>query len=213
MKALNTVLIIAVFTLFSGFITACTQEENQTDETNTVKIDEVVTEPVVSSTTPEVEINAVVEPKAVVSTYSKLMENAAYKAYFDIKTDMTKEEVDTVLGAGIAGEKDSFAAHLDPFTYEKDGIQIWISYNQGKVASKGIADITDWDVVVSKDDFLKLKNGLSYDDVKIILGEGQLTNESAGSQTYFWNIKTGYQNIRITFKDGVVSYISDMNMD
>lgn len=188
-------------------------------ENENIKISPVTNETADVNMDLNVEVTPVVEEieTELVSTYDLLLENLAYKAFMEVKMGATKEEVDALLGEGVAGEKDSFDTSVDPYTYEKDGVSIWISYKDGAVVKKGTKENKDWATAISKEDFAKITEGMTYDEVKMILGEGQITNDavlsSGTTTTYFWNIKSGYQNITIKFKDGKVSNISNMNMN
>ena len=193
-----------------------TSEAQSATTTATVTGTATVAEP--AATSADTNIPA---PAEGASTVSMLDSNTGYLAYLNLKIDATKEEVEASLGAGKKMETSTFdGAGAEKFEYDKDGQLIWLIFRDGKLISKSTKEITAWSAPITGDQFAQIKNDMTLDEVIALLGPGQLINEdhsyeqSLGeiSKTWFWNVKTGYQNITLIFKNDKVSYISDMNM-
>ncbi len=206
-------LIALSLVVFSACGAKITNENVQiTPETNNQNEQSTIPE---ENTLPEPD-NANEQEEAVSSTYNLLLENPAYKSFLNLKVGDSKESVEKILGEGKALEKDPFDTSVEPYEYTKDGTIIWINYKDNALVKRAIKENKEWTATITKEDFAKIKEGMTYEEIKAILGEGQITSESSSSSgtttTYFWNIKAGYQNITIKFKDGVSTLISNMNM-
>ena len=63
------------------------------------------------------------------------------------------------------------------------------------------------DAKVTMDKYNKINNGMTYDQVKAILGEGQLSSQSlivnVKDEIYSW-INTDGSNMQVTFQNGKV---------
>ncbi|MDX9970347.1 MAG: DUF3862 domain-containing protein [Candidatus Gracilibacteria bacterium] len=213
MKTKNLKFILPALSLlvFSACGAKITNENVQiTPETNSQN--EEVSNPVEE----QVNVDENTQEQSTTSTYNLLLENTAYKAFTSLKMGDSKDTVEKLLGEGKALEKDPFDTSVEPYEYTKDGSIIWINYKDGALVKRAIKENKDWSSAISKEDFAKIKEGMTYEEVKAVLGEGQITSESSSSSgttiTYFWNIKSGYQNVTIKFKDGISTLISNMNM-
>ena len=198
---------ILALTLITTFVlTACSAKE---EKPNVEGQTETKTD--VSAEIQEIDFSA--GATEVVSTYDLLLTDSAYAPYISLSLGMNKDEVDSILGVeGIEREKDSFDPSAERYTYIIDSTEIWLSFKDSLLSKRAIQDSTDWSVAISKEDFAKITEGMEYEEVKNIIGEGQLISEEKGKSSYFWNVKTASQNVRIMFRDNKVSFVSGLNM-
>lgn len=133
----------------------------------------------------------------------------SYDKFMQIEMGMTYDQVKAILGDGTE-ESSTGDGDLKTITYRwqnSGGSNLSITLQGGKVINKTQAFLQSMDAKVTMDKYNQIKNGMSYDQVKGILGDGQLTSLSvildSKSEIYEW-INAGGANINVTFNNGVV---------
>lgn len=133
----------------------------------------------------------------------------SYDKFMKVSMGMTYEQVKSILGAGTedssSGSGDTKAVS---YTWKNDdGGNISVMLQGDKVTNKAQADLQSMDAKVTLDKYNKIKNGMTYDQAKTILGEGQLTSETeimgTKDQIYDW-INFDGANMNVTFENGKV---------
>lgn len=73
---------------------------------------------------------------------------------------------------------------------------------------------------ITLEKFNKIENGMNYDQVKKIIGcdgsllsEAQITDDSIGSQMYYWYGKDGISNANFTFIEGKLKGKAQIGLD
>lgn len=126
-----------------------------------------------------------------------------------ITMGMTYDQVKKVLGDGT---EDSSSGDGDEKTVtyswkNDDGSNITVEVQGNKVVTKAQAMLQSMDAKVTMDKYNKINNGMTYDQVKAILGEGQLTSQTemlgTKDEIYEWTNSDG-SNMNVTFQDGKV---------
>ncbi|WP_129582302.1 hypothetical protein [Miniphocaeibacter massiliensis] len=132
-----------------------------------------------------------------------------------LKKDMKKEEVDSILG-----EKGKETLKSKRSTiYEYYG-KVQVTFRDDKLCGKNQSDLITSFVNASNHLSLKMfeqvKEGMSVDEVKDILGDGVLTSEdylnnfTTSAYVYYGEDNT---NIRISFNDGVVAIKTQLGLE
>lgn len=132
-----------------------------------------------------------------------------YENFAKLKLDMSYDDAKGVMGGDGNETSSSKSGSYESKTYQwKDGSKrISARFRNGKLANRSQYGLTDSDgkADINQAKFNEVKTGMSYDDVKKILGEGELTSESKildrVSQSYTWK-GPKYSNIRATFSKG-----------
>lgn len=129
--------------------------------------------------------------------------------FMQVQMGMTYDQVKGILGDGTeessVGDGDAKAV-----TYSwknNDASNISIEIQGGKVVNKTQAMLQSMNSGATLDKYNQINNGITYEQVKHILGEGELVSqtdiEGAKSEMYEW-INVGGANMNITFQDGKV---------
>ena len=132
-----------------------------------------------------------------------------YDNFSKLKLDMSYDEAKAVMGGDGNETSSSKSGSYESKTFQwKDGSKrISARFRNGKLASRNQYGLTDSDgkADINQAKFNEVKTGMSYDDVKKILGEGELQSESKilenVSQSYIWK-GPKYSNIRASFRKG-----------
>ncbi|MCM8901330.1 DUF3862 domain-containing protein [Caldicoprobacter algeriensis] len=126
-----------------------------------------------------------------------------------IKMGMTYEEVKAILGEGTE-DSSSGEGELKTVSYSwanSDGSNISVILQGGKVITKAQAGLQSMDARVTMEKYNKIQNGMTYEEVEAILGEGQLISESQimdqRTEIYTW-INSDGSNMNVTFQNGKV---------
>ena len=150
------------------------------------------------------------KPKIVEKKYS-------YEKFLKIEMGMTYDQVKAILGDGTE-ESSTGDGDAKTVTYRwqnSDGSNLSITLQGGKVINKTQAFLQSMDAKVTMDKYNQVKNGMSYDQVKGILGDGQLTSLSiildSKTEIYEW-INAGGANMNVTFNNGVVESKAQMEL-
>lgn len=129
-----------------------------------------------------------------------------YDAFSKLKLDMTYDEAKGVMGADGDETSSTKSGNYESKSYQwKDGSKrISARFRNGKLASRNQYGLTDSDgkADISQAKFNEVKTGMSYEEVKKVLGEGEMSSESKildrVSTTYVWK-GPKYSSIRATF--------------
>ena len=132
-----------------------------------------------------------------------------YENFSKLKLEMSYDEAKGVMGGDGDETSSSKSGSYESKTYQwKDGSKrISARFRNGKLANRNQYGLTDSDgkASISQAKFNEVKTGMTYDDVKKILGDGELTSESKildrTSASYVWK-GPKYSNIRATFSKG-----------
>ncbi|WP_125152368.1 DUF3862 domain-containing protein [Clostridium rectalis] len=140
-----------------------------------------------------------------------------YDNFIKIKMGSTLQEAIAILGEGKE-QSSSEISGIKTVMYNWNGIGISnmnITIQNGKVTGKSQVGLKKMDANVSLEKYNKLKNGMSYDEVKAILGEGQILSQSkvmnSESIIYSWMNKNG-SNLNCTFSNGKLLSKAQFNL-
>ena len=142
--------------------------------------------------------------------------------YEKLKLDMSYDDVKGVMGSG--GEETSSSGSGDNeyknYRWKDDNKNMYVSFRNDKATSIRYSGYPSAgaprDADLSKDKYDKIKNGMSYSDVKEIIGsDGILTSSSKSSssesKSYTWRGEK-YSSVRATFRNGELSSKSQSNV-
>jgi len=141
---------------------------------------------------------------------SKIAEKKySYEKFLKIEMGMTYDQVKAILGDGTE-ESSTGDGDQKTVTYRwqnSGGSNISVMIQGGVVTNKAQAFLQGMNSKVTLDMYNKVENGMSYDQVKNILGDGQLTSQSSlldtKSEIYSW-INSDGSNMNVTFTNGAV---------
>lgn len=143
------------------------------------------------------------EPKKDNKKYS-------FDKFMQVQMGMTYDQVKAILGDGTE-ESSSSIGDIKTVAYSwknSDGSNISVMLQGDKVSTKAQAFLQKMDAKVTMDKYNKINNGMTYDQVKEILGEGQLMSQTQIMDTkgemYSW-INSGGSNMNVTFQNGEVN--------
>lgn len=127
--------------------------------------------------------------------------------FMKIKMGMTYDQVQKILGEGDEeSSSGNFSDRRADYKWENsDETGIYISFLNNKVIDKSQVDLESKNAKVTKSMYDKLKTNMTYNEVKSILGEGELSykskEEDYSAETYIWtNEDENYLNVN--FIDG-----------
>ncbi|NNE98015.1 MAG: DUF3862 domain-containing protein [Pyrinomonadaceae bacterium] len=135
-----------------------------------------------------------------------------YENFSKLKFDMSYDEAKGVMGGDGNETSSSKSGSYESKSYQwKDGRKsVRARFRNGKLASRSQTGLTDSDgkADISQAKFNEVKTGMSYDEAKKILGEGELVSESRIASTtltsYIWK-GPKYSSIRASFKNDELS--------
>lgn len=129
--------------------------------------------------------------------------------FMQVSMGMTYDQVKAVLGDGTE-ESSSGDGDTKTISYawkNSDGSNISVMLQGNKVVTKAQAFLQGMDAKVTMDKYNKINNGMTYDQVKSILGDGQLASQSLimniKDEIYSW-INADGSNMNVTFQGGKV---------
>lgn len=142
------------------------------------------------------------KPKIAEKKYS-------YDKFMQIEMGMTYDQVKAILGDGTE-ESSSGEGDQKTVSYRwqnGDSSNLSVMIQGGVVTNKAQAFLQSMDAKVTMAKYNQINNGMSYNQVKNILGEGQLASQSSlldtKSEIYEW-INAGGSNMNVTFTNGAV---------
>lgn len=140
-----------------------------------------------------------------------------YENFINIKMGQSYDEVKAILGEGKEISS-SEVAEIKTVMYEWKGSGMGnmnITFQGGKVTIKAQAFLKNNDAKITMDLYNKIENGMTYDKVKSILGEGELSSETqimdSNSKTYSYINKDG-ANANFTFTGDSMSMKAQFNL-
>lgn len=129
--------------------------------------------------------------------------------FMQVQMGMSYDQVKGILGDGQE-QSSTGDGEFKTISYtwqNSDGSNISIMLQGGKVSNKAQAFLQRMDAKVTMDKYNKINNGMSYDQVKQILGEGQLMSQTellgTKSEIYTW-INSNGSNMNVTLQNGNV---------
>lgn len=141
----------------------------------------------------------------------------SYDNFLNIKMGMSYDDVKNILGDGIEISCSEFSGNKTTiYEYDGKGISnITITLNNNSVTSKTQLGLKSNNSNISLTDYNKVKNGMSYDKVKELIGEGQLTTESSimDSTSYIYSyINKDGSNANFTFDNSGLTMKAQYNL-
>lgn len=127
--------------------------------------------------------------------------------YLQVTMGMSYEDVKKILGDGIEqASVDAAGTNTKAYGWQNDdGTNMMVTLQNDKVTSKAQAGLGKNDAKVTLDKYNQIKEGMTVEEVKGILGEGQETSytEMVGTkiEMYSW-INFDGANMNATFQDG-----------
>jgi len=143
------------------------------------------------------------------TTSSSGSADVSYDNFNKLKFDMSYDEAKAVMGGDGNETSSTKSGNYESKSYQwkDDRKSVRARFRNGKLASRSQTGLTDSDgkADISQAKFNEIKTGMSYDEAKKVLGEGELTSESKLLNTtltsYTWK-GPKYSSIRISFKNG-----------
>ncbi|OPJ64582.1 DUF3862 domain-containing protein [Clostridium oryzae] len=154
---------------------------------------------------------------AIISVPVSAKTRVTYSKFLKIKMGSSYSAVVKIVGKGKRESSTSTAGiKMTSYTWSAGLGAMSITFQNGKVLSKGQAGLYKAYAKVSKRKYKKIKSGMSYKKVKSILGKGgQLTGEAksygSDSRSYQWVNSNGYF-ITCTFSNNVLDVKSDFSL-
>lgn len=137
--------------------------------------------------------------------------------FMQITMGMSYDQVKGILGDGVE-EVSSEAGGIKTISYSwknTDGSNISVMFQGNQAITKAQAFLESMNAKVTLEQYNKVNNGMSYDEVKAILGDGQLISQSSmlgiESQIYSW-INSNGSNMNVTFQGGKVETKAQINL-
>lgn len=152
----------------------------------------------------------------------EVVENKINNEKFNqIQTGMSYEEVKTIIGEDGENISESEIAGIKTVIYQwtaKSWGNAMITFQNDKVTNKAQAGLSSSDIEITLDQYNQINTGMTYDEVKTILGgDGQLTSETeiggSKSQIYQWSGKGLGANCMITFSNNKVFSKSQFGLE
>lgn len=133
-----------------------------------------------------------------------------YEKFGQVTIGMTYEQVKGILGDGkettsseVNGMKTVIYSWSNP-----GGSNMNVTFQDNKALSKAQLGLAKGNANVNMEKYDKIQTGITYDQAKEILGEGQVTSMSqfmeSTSVIYTW-ANSGGSNMNVTFQDGKVA--------
>lgn len=103
-----------------------------------------------------------------------------YDNFLSIKMGMTYDEVKQILGEGSEISSNEISGiKTIMYTWQGRGMSnISVTIQNDAVTNKAQAGLKDMDAGITMDKYNQVTNGMTYDEVKGILGEGQILSET-----------------------------------
>lgn len=140
-----------------------------------------------------------------------------YDNFLSIKMGMTYDEVKQILGEGSEMSSNEISGiKTTMYTWQGSGMSnISVTIQNDAVTNKAQAGLKDMDAGITMDKYNQVKNGMTYDEVKGILGEGQILSETKIMDTtsvmYEYINKDG-SNANFTFDSSGVVMKAQFNL-
>lgn len=169
-----------------------------------------------SSKTVETQNDTASNPPAVTEE-KKTDTKVTYENFLKINMGAKYDEVKNILGDGKE-ESSSEVAGIKTNLYSWNGSGIsnlTITIQNDEVTAKAQAGLESMDAKITLDKYNQVKEGMSYDEVKDILGGGQILSQTKimdmESIMYTWINKDG-SNANFTFSGGKLEMKAQFNL-
>lgn len=137
-----------------------------------------------------------------------------YENFLNIKMGQSYEEIADLLGEG----KESSSSDIDTTIYRWNGkgiSNISVTVQNGIITAKTQAGLNSNQIDITMDNYNKIENGMTYEQVKSILGEGEVTSQTdmtnQKSITYSYINKDG-SYASFTFTEDSMSTKAQFNL-
>ena len=157
------------------------------------------------------------ESTAKVETTNKPASKITYENFMKINMGAKLEDVNAIFGAGKESSS-SEVGGIKTVLYSWNGPGVSnmnVTIQNGVVTGKAQAGLKSMDAKVTLDKYNQVKEGMTYDQVKAVLGEGQLSSQDKimdiESIMYEWINKDG-SNINGTFSGGKLQMKAQFNL-
>jgi hypothetical protein len=163
---------------------------------------------------------------SVKSQYGLTADDKAYQSaglsadsYNAVKENMTVDEVEGILGKGeLTKECYTYIPYTDNQDEYDDSYYIWkskdeeqvinIDFQEGKANSKNQYEVIDepdgFSDQATKENYDRINTGMTYDEVKSIIGEGAAVTNGFSVSGYMWSGPDGLL-VQIDVQDGIVT--------
>ncbi|MFX0548507.1 DUF3862 domain-containing protein [Hathewaya histolytica] len=140
-----------------------------------------------------------------------------YENFLKVKMGMKYEDVVKIIGEGKQSSSSEVSGvKISLYSWHGDGISnMNITIKDGVVSGKAQMGLQKNKADVNIDKFNKVKEGMTYEEVKEVLGEGQLTSQSKimniETMIYSWINKDG-SNMNCTFSGNKMKMKAQFNL-
>lgn len=140
-----------------------------------------------------------------------------YDNFLKIEMGIAYEDVIALLGEGVEQSSSEVAGIKTAiYTWNGKGIEnMNVTIQDGVVMGKAQLGLADMDAKVTLEKFNNTNEGMSYEEVKAILGEGEIMSETkimdSTAIMYGWINKNG-SNMNAIFQDGTLTTKSQFNL-
>lgn len=151
------------------------------------------------------------------SEIKKDNEEYSFDKFMQVQTGMTYDQVKDILGEGKeqSSSGDGDAKTISYAWKNSDGSSISIMLQGGRVVNKAQVFLKSMDAKVTLDQYNKVRTGMAYEQVKDILGEGQLSSQTdifgSKSEIYEW-INSNGSDMNVTFRNGKAESKAQFNL-
>lgn len=203
MKKLNKILILVLSLTLTLLVMVGCGSQNGNKTTSTNNNSKVSTK---SSETKSNENSNKQESSTKTETSSNKSKSKVSK-YDQIKSGMSYKDVVKILGEGKEAASDSTAGiKTKMYQWNIDGDYISVMFQNDKVINKahGSLDIKTTSKTITLEMYNKVKEGMTYEQVKNILGEGEemSSSEMSGIKIVMYNwVNPGGSNMNVLFQN------------
>lgn len=142
----------------------------------------------------------------------------SYNKFMQIQMGMTYNQVKSILGADGSQNSSTDVGGIKSTLYtwsNDDGGTLSVTFNGQNVDSKSQLALKSMDSNATMAKYNQINTGMSYDQVKSILGDGQLTSEDKiadiVTDIYTWSNSDG-SNMNVTIQGGKVDSKTQLNL-
>lgn len=141
-----------------------------------------------------------------------------YDNFINVEMEMSYEEVVALLGEGTELSSSEVAGiKTTMYTWDGKGISnMNVTVQDGIVTSKAQLGLNDMDANVTLEQYNSVNEGMTYEEVATILGEGQVSSETkildSTAILYEWVNKNG-SNMNAMFQDGTLTSKAQFNLE
>ena len=140
-----------------------------------------------------------------------------YENFMNIKMGQSYDEVKAILGEGKeSSSSDDGGIKTIMYEWQGSGMgNINVTFQDGVVTIKAQAFFKDNDAQITMEKYNQIQNGMTYEQVKGILGDGELSSETkimdSDAKLYSY-INKDSSNATFNFSDGILDTKSQFNL-